>query len=102
MNLNNATIEEFRELLRNCDDESYNHILWVSNYGDIFIDKFSCKNPSSEFIEKNKNVLFWKGVFYSGNGYVGENAASDTHYLEGLFQELVNNWNIKYFGHVEN
>ncbi len=102
MNLNNPNLEEFKELIKKCDDEKFSHILWVSKEGDVFINKFTTRNPSHKFEDENNNLLFWKGVFHCGNGYVGEEAAKDSVYIENLLKELLNHWESKYHGHIKN
>ena len=102
MNLNNPKFEELKELIRNCDDVKFNHILWVSKEGDVNINKFNTRNPSHKFEKENSNLLFWKGVFYSGNNYVGVEAAKDLVYIENLLKELLNHWESKINGHIEN
>ncbi len=102
MNLKNPNLEELKELIRNCDDENFNHILWVSTEGDVHINKFITRNPSTKFEKANPNLLFWKGVFYQGWNLVGKEAANDQVYVENLFDELIKNWKIKYHGHLNN
>jgi len=103
MNLKNPNLDELKELLRNCDDKKFNHILWVTKNGDVNVNKFTTANPSHQFeINEAEDLLFWKGVFYSGNKYVGEEAANDQVYIENLLDELLKSWKIKYQGHLNN
>ena len=102
MNLKNTNLEEFKELIRNCDDKNFNHILWVTTEGDVYINKFTTANPTDKFEKETPNLLFWKGVFYHNNNYVGIEASEDTVYIENILKELTDNWEIKYSGHLTN
>lgn len=103
MNLGNPSLEELKELIRNCDDENFNHILWVSKNGDVRISEFTTPNPSHQFeIKESENLMFWKGVFHRGHKYVGEDAANNQVYVKNLLDELLENWKVKYHGHLNN
>jgi len=104
MNINeNSNIEDLRTLIRGCDDENFNHLIWVSKKGDVTVEKFKTNNPSSEFeLSVGDNLKFWIGVFYRSNGYVGEQAANDDEYLNDLYKNIIDNWQNDFLGHVEN
>lgn len=102
MNLNDSKIEELVDLLKDCDDKNFNHFIWVSTLGDVFVEKSKSKNPFPNFSFQNNNILFWKGVFHSERGYVGKESLSDQEYIEELYKELLKNWQIKFKGHLEN
>ena len=101
MNLNSPNLEEFKELIKNCDDENFNHIIWVTREGDVFINKFTTRNPSHKFEIANPNLLFWKGLFINGDRFVGEEAANDSIYIKNLIDELQKYWKSGYRGHIE-
>lgn len=103
MNLNqNPSIIELISIIKSCDDNNFNHIIWVSKVGNVLVEKFTTNNPASAFEKSFKNKLkFWLGVFHRGNGYVGEHAANDDKYLNVLFKNLMDNWKNDFQGHVE-
>lgn len=99
----NPTIKDLQILIKDYDDEKFNHIIWVSKDGDVFVEKFATNNPSSKFEQSVSNDLkFWLGVFHRGNGYVGEQAAKDENYLKDLYKNLIDNWENDFQGHIEN
>jgi hypothetical protein len=104
MNLNlNPNLSQLKEMLSNCDDENFNHIIWVSKDGEVYIYETDKKNPTAIFdMEVGEHLKFWKGVFHSGNKYVGIEAANDEVYLINLLQDLITNWNNNISGHLEN
>jgi hypothetical protein len=104
MNLKlNPEISELKELVGNCDDENFNHIIWVAKNGTVHIYATKLSNPTIEFDAKNgKNLQFWKGVYLSGNQYFGTEASNDHIYLQELLDSLIKNWRLKTYGHIEN
>lgn len=103
MNLNSPNISDLKELIRNCDDENFNHLIWVSKDGFVNIYKSTFANPTVTFKnEVGDNLQFWKGVLHQGRNYVGEIAAMDTGYIESLLNELIANWKNNFNGRLEN
>ena len=104
MNLNKEpTIDELKELISKCDDENYNHIIWVAKNGTVHIYTTTLSNPTRTFeSEKGKVLQFWKGVYFKGNNYFELEASNDSEYLQELYDNLVKNWEIKTYGHIEN
>ena len=103
MNLKlNPEIFQLRELICNCDDENFNHIIWVAKNGTVHVYASSLSNPIREFDKENgKNLQFWKGVYNMGDHYLGKEASNDLKYIEDLYDTLVKNWKIKTNGHIE-
>jgi hypothetical protein len=105
MNLNlklNPEIVQLKELISNCDDDNFNHIIWVAKNGNVHIYATILSNPDSAFEKENgKNLQFWKGVYLMGNQYFGIEASNDTKYMQGLLDTLIKNWGKKTYGHID-
>jgi len=103
MNLKlNPEIAQLKELIENCDDEKFNHIIWVAKNGSVNIYPTTLANPTREFENENgKKLQFWKGVYTKGDNYFGLEASNDTSYLQSLFDNLLRHWRNKAYGHIE-
>ena len=93
MNMNNnPTIEELRELTRNCDDKVAHHVMWISSDGEVHIDPIPNNLTPVGFEETKPNIKIRWETSVAGNGYVGPEAASDDAYMERIFKSLVKEW----------
>jgi len=103
MNLKlNPEISQLEELIGNCDDENFNHIIWVAKNGTVHIYATTLTNPIKAFeTENGKNLQFWKGIYKKGDDYLGMEAANDPTYLQELLSNLIKNWRIKTYGHID-
>ena len=103
MNLKlNPEVSQLRELINDCDDDNFNHIIWVAKNGTVHIYASTLSNPINAFENENgKNLQFWKGVYKKGDHYLGTEASDDIKYIEDLFDILIKNWKIKTYGHIE-
>jgi hypothetical protein len=103
MNLkSNPEVSQLKELIGKCDDENFNHIIWVSKNGTVHIYPTTLSNPMSVFEkEHGKNLQFWKGVYSMDDQYFGMEASNDTKYLQDLYDKLVKTWNSNVYGHVD-
>jgi len=103
MNLkSNPEIFELKELVSKCNDEEFNHIIWVAKNGIVHIYPTTLSNPTREFESENgKNLQFWKGVYLKDNDYFGMEASEDSQYIQELYDSLIKNWKNKTYGHID-
>jgi hypothetical protein len=100
MNLNqNPTVEKLRDLLAREDDRAGNHVLWVNRAGDVVLTRLPRARlearisweipvlPSPQL--SPLEVRLYCEPFQAGYGYVGEEAARDEPWLEGLLRVLL-------------
>lgn len=84
-NIETLTIKELIELIKSGDDSKDNQIR-VTKAGIIYISQL----VGAEDIEE---LNFRFETFDSGNGYVGEDAANDSKYIDVLYRALKMAWN---------
>jgi len=93
MNLNrNPMIEELRELIRNCDDSSGHHVLWVKQDGEVELSKIPANQTPNGFEKAPPDLKVRFETFQAGNEYVGPDAAADDEWVSELFESLGKNW----------
>jgi hypothetical protein len=93
MNMNNnPTIDEIREITKNCNDEAAHHAMWISNNGDVFIDPIPQDLNPIGFEESKPDLKIRYETSVAGNDYVGPKAARDNEYMERIFKSLVKEW----------
>ena len=97
MNLNNnPTIEQLRELIRQCDDSAGHHVLWVKKSGEVELSSIPQDRMPIEFQEAHPDTQIRFETFLAGNEYVGPEAAEDEEWISELFGRLVKEWsNVK-------
>jgi len=100
MNLTkNPTIEELKKLLICLDDDSSNHIVWVSYDGEVHINPVEIMG---KFINEVKDELKFRiEIYIRGNKYVGNEAANDPKFLNRLFNGLIKFWETNRIGFVD-
>lgn len=93
MNLDaNPTIEQLRELVRECDDSAGHHVLWVRKSGEVDIMRIPRDRPQDEFEISHPDMQLRVETFLAGNGYVGPEAANDDDWIAELFERLRKEW----------
>ena len=93
MNLeNDPTIDELRDLLRNCDDRAGHHVLWVARNGDVHLSRVPKDTTPVGFQDAEPEMQLRYETFQAGNEYVGPDAADDTAWVTELFDALVREW----------
>jgi len=93
MNLNdNPALQQLRELVRQCDDSSGHHVLWVRKNGDVEISRVPADRSPAEFEETHPDMQVRFEMFLAGNEYVGSDAADDDDWMSELFESLRNRW----------
>lgn len=97
MNLNtNPTEKELSALIAVCDDNAGNHILWVSQSGDVAITLLNNIGPIG-FQENTPSMAMRYETFQQGNDYVGLAASEDQSHVSRLLKDLSSEWS-KYSG----
>lgn len=93
MNLDaNPSIEELRELLRQCDDSAGHHVLWVKKSGEVTISCIPTNQTPVGFEEDHPDMQLRVETFLAGNEYVGPEAADDWDWVSELFENLRKEW----------
>ena len=93
MNLNNQpTLEQLRELVRQCDDSAGHHVLWVKRSGEVAISPIPENQTPIGFQQAHQDMQLRFETFQAGNDYVGPDAADDNAWLTELFHNLVEKW----------
>jgi hypothetical protein len=94
MNLDNRpSIDQLRELVKQCNDDAGDHVLWVSRTGDVRISRASRDQTSAEFDRAHPDMQLRFEAFLAGNEYVGPEAAADNEWIAELFERLGREWN---------
>ena len=93
MNLNNQpTIEELAQLFASKKDSLDSHILWVSDAGDVHIDRLATYAGEGEFEQRNPQMRARLKMYRRGQGYVGKKAAADENFIGQVLQTLTREW----------
>lgn len=81
----NPEIVQLKELIRNCDNDNFNHIIWVAKDSTVHVYASILSNPGRRLKNENdKNLQFWNGIYLMGNQYFGMKASNDSKYLRYL------------------
>ena len=93
MNLNNQpTIEELAQLFASHKDTLDNHILWVSESGDVHLDGLARHAGEVEFEQSNPTMRARLRTYRRGQGYIGRKAAADHEFLGRVLHTLEDEW----------
>lgn len=91
MNLNKQpTIDELAQLFASRKDSLDNHVLWISNEGDVHIEPLNCQE--NEFGKRHPEMRARLRTYRRGHGYVGKKAAADKVFMNRVLQTLKNEW----------
>lgn len=89
---NNPTVVQLAALFAQVDDEAGHHCLWIDRAGDVRVDSIP-EDLSPNGFEASKPTMAARfETFVCGNGYVGQEAAEDSAYIEEKFNQLVDVW----------
>jgi hypothetical protein len=77
--------ERLGELLAAADDYSAHHVIWVDSEGNVVL-------TAAPAAQLGHGLKFRFRLFARGNGYVGEGAASDEHWVRSLFTCIERHW----------
>ena len=93
MNLNNQpTVNELARLFAAQKDTLNDHILWISDAGDVRIDAVTSCKEETRFEEERPQMRAHLKMYRRGQGYVGKKAAADTDYIARVLQTLTLTW----------
>jgi hypothetical protein len=93
MNLNKQpTIDELSQLFAARKDSLDNHILWVCQEGEVYIDPLASGVPEEEFINSHPNMRTRLLMYRRGHGWVGKKAAADKKFMSDVLQTLHDAW----------
>lgn len=93
MNLDtNPTIEQLRELVRECDDSAGHHVLWVKKSGEVEITRIPRGRTPAGFEPSHPDMQLRVETFLAGNEYVGPEATEDNDWIAELFERLTTAW----------
>ena len=93
MNLNNnPTIDQLAQLFAVRKDSLDDHLLWVSQTGEVRLDRLPPNTIEDEFEEHLPSMRARFKVYRRGQGYVGKKAAADSQYIGNVLQTLQQEW----------
>ena len=93
MNLNNQpTVNELARLFAAQKDTLNDHILWISDAGDVRIDPVTSCKEETRFEEERPQMRAHLKMYRRGQGYVGKKAAADTEFVGRVLQTLQQEW----------
>jgi hypothetical protein len=103
MNMNqNPTINDLAAVLRQCNDKSGHHIMWVDFAGNVRVSQVPEELTPIGFIQSLGNqVKFRYETWVRGNGYVGHAAVTDQRYLEEQLHYLKRDWASNQTGYID-
>jgi hypothetical protein len=94
MNLNDSpTLEQFRALLREHDDLSGHHVLWVRKDGEVMLTclpKIGTARKPPTYEHRDMKIRY--DVFERARGYLGEERASEDWWMLLLFEKMREHW----------
>ena len=93
MNLNNQpTVNELARLFAAQKDTLNDHILWISEAGDVRIDPVTSCKEETRFEEERPQMRAHLKMYRRGQGYVGKKAAADKEFIARVLQTLTLTW----------
>jgi hypothetical protein len=93
MNLsNNPTEAQLVALLAACDDKAADHVLWVSEEGEVSLTPLSVGESPARFIETTPGLCFCHETYPAGEGGVGSAASRKGDYVSLLYCDLRDAW----------
>lgn len=93
MNLNNnPTIDQLAQLFAARKDSLDDHLLWVSQSGEVRLDRLPPNTVEDEFESHMPSMRARFKVYRRGQGYVGKKAAADTSFVSRVLETLQQEW----------
>lgn len=88
MNMNNnPTVAGLADLIRDLDDGSDHHKMWIDRSGDVHVQPRESLAP-----DWRDQKAYDVELFARGNGYVGSEAAADDAWLDAALRQLQKGW----------
>lgn len=86
MNLNGQpTIDQLAQLFASCKDSHDNHILWISESGEVNLSPCA---DESEFGKTHPQMRARLKMYRRGQGYIGKKAAADKDFVGRVLHTL--------------
>jgi hypothetical protein len=103
MNLaSNSSRSGLASLLSACDDDASDHLLWVSQKGQVNLQPLVDAATAASFARASEGeVKFHLETFHRGDGYVGPAAAKDAIWINRLFSAIERSWTDKITGCIK-
>ncbi|MCD5996564.1 hypothetical protein KDX38_23530 [Pseudomonas sp. CDFA 602] len=93
MNINAAhTIDELARLFAVRKDTLDNHIVWITDAGEVHVDAMAPHSTEDEFRDAHPELRVALKMFRRGQGYVGRKAAADKAFMEKTLRDLKAEW----------
>ncbi|WP_017903883.1 hypothetical protein [Pseudomonas asplenii] len=94
MNLNNhPTIDQLAGLFASRKDSHDDHILWISETGEVRLDRRASHVDEQHFSRAQPDLLACLVMYRRGQGYTGKKAAADRDFMSRVLQNLKAEWN---------
>jgi hypothetical protein len=93
MNMNSSpTIEDFRALMRQCNDETHHHIVWIGRDGEVHVDPMPHELGPIGFERAKPEMMVRFATLSMGAGYVGPEAAADEAWSRDAYEAVCRHW----------
>ncbi|MBO5393453.1 MAG: hypothetical protein J6A65_17015 [Pseudomonas sp.] len=93
MNLNNhPCVNELARLFAAQKDSLNDHILWISDAGDVRIEPVVACEEETQFEKERPHMRAHLKMYRRGQGYVGKKAAADKDFMARVLQTLTLTW----------
>lgn len=93
MNLNDKpTISQLAQLFAARKDSLDDHLLWISQTGEVRLDRLPPNSLECEFEDHLPSMRARFKVYRRGQGFVGKKAAADTEFVGRVLQTLQQEW----------
>ncbi|CAM4133517.1 hypothetical protein CCOS865_02593 [Pseudomonas reidholzensis] len=93
VNLNDKpTIDQLAQLFAARKDSLDDHLLWLSQSGEVRLDRLPPNSVEEEFEADLPSMRARFKVYRRGQGFVGKKAAADTEFVGRVLQTLQQEW----------
>ncbi len=97
------TIDQLKDIVAHCDDESASHVVWADPRGNVHITPLpQTLAPAGWASVHRDNIRFRLETLQRGCGYLGPQAAEDDEWMSRLFEALTKSWETGVRGYTEN
>lgn len=93
LNLNDKpTIDQLAQLFAARKDSMDDHLLWLSQSGEVRLDRLPPNSLEDQFEEHLPSMCARFKVYRRGQGFVGKKAAADTQFVGRVLEVLQQEW----------